>query len=147
MWMLVRDNAIPAELDGSRTLAACPDSDDRGEAWLWSVRRVPESDIGWRVQVDVDPSQVAVSHEIHDSGEPVELVRAPGEQLVVVALVGSHVVADPFGPWARRLLPGDVFVVEGEAQESLRVDPASGGSRVSVIHLTPVGDRPLRWVP
>ena len=58
MWMLVRDNAISVEPDGTRTLAACPDSDDRGESWVWSVRRVPEPDGRWRVRVDVDPEQV-----------------------------------------------------------------------------------------
>ena len=106
MWMLVRDNAIRAEPDGTRTLAACPDSDDRGEAWLWSVRRVPEPDGGWRVRVDVDPEQVQASQDVHADGHLVELVRAPGEQIVVVAVDGTHVVADRNGPWTRRLRPG-----------------------------------------
>jgi hypothetical protein len=147
MWMLVRDNAIHAEADGTRTLAACPDSDDRGEAWVWSVRRVPQPDGGWRVRVDVDPEQVQVVEDLHADGRLVELVRRPGEQIVVVAVDGTHVVADRNGPWTRRLRPGDVFVVEGEEQESLLVDPAPGPGRVSVVRLTPVGDRPLRWVP
>ena len=147
MWMLVRDNAIRPEVDGTRTLAACPDSDDRGEAWLWSVRRVPEPDGGWQVRVEVDPEQVRASQDVHADGQLVELVRQRGEQIVVVAVDGTHVVADRNGPWTRRLQPGDVFVVEGEEQESLLVDPAPGASRVSVVRLTPVGDGPLRWVP
>lgn len=146
--MLVRDNAIPAEADGTRTLAACPDSDDRGEAWVWSVRRVPDDrDGGWQVRVDVDPEQVTVSQDLHTDGHLVELARRPGEQIVVVAVDGTHVVADRNGPWTRRLRPGDVFVVEGEEQEALLVDPAPGLSRMAVVRLTPTGSQPLRWVP
>ena len=66
---------------------------------------------------------------------------------MVVAVQGTHVVADRNGPWRRRLHPGDVFVVEGEEQETLLVDPAPGTSRVSVVRLAPLGEQPLRWVP
>lgn len=157
MWMLVRANAAELDADGVGTLAACPDTGDRGEPWLWSVRRVladAAADAGapdavgarWRVVVDHDPDQVDVEVLSHRD-EVVELTRTSGEEVVVVPLAGEYLVAHATGPWRRWVAPGDVFVVEGEDTERLRLTPAPGGASVTVVRLRPTRERALRWVP
>jgi hypothetical protein len=144
--MLVRDGAIARQEGQSRqTLAACPDSPERGDEWRWSVTRVDEGD-GWSVHVDADDVHVAVDHTVLREPGELELVRRSGEELVVVARRGSHLVQDAAGPWRRWLHPGDVFVVEGEEPEHL-VLTASQRSEASVVRLTPRGAQALRWVP
>lgn len=157
MWMLVRGNAIEPDQDGSLTLAACPDSAERGDQWLWSVRQVParapasdESSDGpaqaWRLAVDHDPEHITTETTVHVD-EAVDLTRAPGEEMVVVPLTGQHLVTHATGPWKRWVAPGDVFIVEGEETEQLRLTPAPGGARVALIRLRPTSARALRWVP
>ena len=143
MWMLVRDNAVAVEADGSRTLAACPDSDDRGEQWRWSVRTTA----GREVLVDTDDRHVSAERNDYAGGVSADLRRAAGAQLVIAAVSGEALVTDLSGPWRRWLRQGDVFVVEGEESEQLRLTLTPGDSRATVVSLTPVGDRPLRWVP
>ncbi len=168
--MLVRGNAAIPGADGSTILAACPDSPERGDQWLWSVRRVPgiagdsEPDTGagsgsdtavdtgpgaadpWRVVVDHDRDHVTANLTVH-ADETVELTRRPGEELVVVPLTGEHLIAHASGPWRRSVAPGDVFVIEGEETESLRISPAPGGARVALVRLSPILTPVLRWVP
>ena len=159
MWMLVRGNAIEPDADGATTLAACPDSAERGDQWLWSVRRVRDDAAeqppggpsqqqqgAWRVAVDHDPEHISAQVTLYVD-ETVELTRLPGEELVVVPLAGEHLIALATGPWRRWVSPGDVFVVEGEETESLRVQPAPGGARVALVRLAPRTAPALRWVP
>jgi hypothetical protein len=51
------------------------------------------------------------------------------------------------GPWERWLKPGDVFIVEGEEEESLRLSLAAPPSKVSVVSMAPKRANALRWVP
>ena len=154
MWMLVRGNATSPDDDGATTLAACPDSAERGDQWQWSVRRVPdhtsdqtpEQADSWQVSVDHDPDHISAELTVHVD-ETVELTRRPGEELVVVPLSGEHLIAHATGPWRRWVSPGDVFVVEGEQTESLRLRPAPGGARVALVRLRPTTAPALRWVP
>jgi hypothetical protein len=176
MWMLVRANADASRVDeaaGVTTLAASPDTADRGDPWRWSVRLVRSADAaadatvaaapaaladgaerrllrgpdGVRLEVLTDPSHVVAAAHLHSGGEAVDLTRAAGSQLVVVPLEGEALVSDSTGPWRRWLSPGDVFVVEGEEHESLRLTPAPEPSHVAVLHLSPRGNDALRWVP
>ncbi len=89
---------------------------------------------------------VASAH-LHSGGKALDLSREAGSQLVVVPLAGETLVSDSTGPWHRWLFPGDVFVVEGEEHESLRLTPAPKPSHVAVLRLSPRGDDALRWVP
>lgn len=146
MWMVVRDNASPAEPDGSKVLAACPDTDDRGEAWRWSVRRVPGRD-AWSVEVDADPAHVRADRELHRLEDDLEVHRAAGEEIVVVPITGRQEVSATVGPWRRWLAPGDVFVLEGEQSETIRLRAALGAPEVAVVRLRPTSDRVMRWVP
>jgi len=171
MWMLVRADADASRLDeaaGVTTLAASPDTADRGDPWQWSVRLLPpdngspaprpavddgaerrilEGPEGVRLEVVTDPAHVAASAHLHSGGKAVDLVREAGSQLVVVPLEGEALISDSTGPWRRWLSPGDVFVVEGEERESLRLTPAPEPSHVAVLHLSPRGNDALRWVP
>jgi hypothetical protein len=125
-------------------LAACPDSEGRGDDWRWSVSRVGGEE--WRVHVDTDPDHVIAHHTVvREAGER-ELVREAGEELVVVAVKGQHLVQDANGPWHRWLEPGDVFVVEGEDTERLVLTGSDRGE-ACVVRLSPTGPEPLRWVP
>lgn len=154
MWMLVRGNATSPDADGAITLAACPDSGERGDRWLWSVRRVPDHSAGqtpdqadtWRVAVDHDPDHINAEVIVHVD-ETVELTRLPGEELVIVPLTGEHLIAHATGPWRRWVSPGDVFVVEGEQTESLRLRPSPGGASVALVRLSSTTAPTLRWVP
>lgn len=148
--MLVRGNAAVPDGDGTTTLAACPDSPERGDQWLWSVRRVPDTGADsappWRVVVDHDRQHIE-AHLTEHVDETIELTRQPGEELVVVPLTGEHLIAHATGPWERWVAPGDVFVVEGEETESLRLRPAPGGAKVALVRLRPTTAPALRWVP
>lgn len=149
MWMLVRDGAIKTESGQAwHTLAACPDSPERGDEWRWSVTRVAaEGDTdAWSVRVDADDEHVAVEHAVLREPGELELLRRSGEELVVVSRKGRHLIQDATGPWNRWLEPGDVFVVEGEEPEHL-VLTASDPSEASVVRLSPRGATALRWVP
>lgn len=158
MWMLVRGNATSPDADGATTLAACPDSPERGDPWRWSVRRIrvhgsahapgptPQAADQWRVAVDHDPDHIQAELTMH-VGEALELTRLPGEELVVVPLRGQHLIAHATGPWRRWVSPGDVFVVEGEQTEELLLRPAPGGARVALVRLSPTTAPALRWVP
>lgn len=146
MWMLVRDGAITREeSQAAHTLAACPDSAERGDEWRWSVSRVDDGG-DWTVRVDADDQHVTVDHTVLRAPGEWELLRRSGEEIVVVARKGRHLVQDSTGPWRRWLDPGDVFVVEGEAPEHL-VLTASEASEASVVRLSSRDAQALRWVP
>lgn len=147
MWMLVRANAISRESDGSRRLAACPDSDDRGEAWRWTVTSEEEPPGARQIGVATDDRYVRGSQTDYADGISADIERRPGCQLVITATAGEVLVADLSGPWRRWLREGDVFVVEGEEHERLRLTLTPGESRATVVELSPVGELPLRWVP
>jgi hypothetical protein len=147
--MLVRDGAIvhdPGQAD--QVVAACPDSPERGDEWRWTVSRIRVDDPGrtWRVSVDVDEDTVGAQHVVVDQPGEQTLRRSSGEEIVVVAEHGRHLIQDATGPWLRYLDTGDVFIVEGEDAEHL-VLTAGADSRASVVRLTPKGGQPLRWVP
>ncbi len=147
MWMLVRKNAISSDGDGTRLLAASPDSADRGDAWRWSVRSVLDPGGQRRITVEADEHAVRSSSTDHSDGESLDLERRPGDQIVLTLTQGEALIADRHGPWRRWLSAGDVFVVEGEEQESLRLTLTPGHGEARVIRLEPIGDVPLRWVP
>lgn len=149
MWMLVRAGAhgrAPAHAE--QVLAACPDSPERGDEWRWTVSKVPSDAPGrsWSVRVAVDSGSVEAEHIVVERPGEQRLARRSGEEIVVVAEDGRHLIQDATGPWLRYLEVGDVFVVEGEDPEHL-VLTAGADSRASVVRLTPKGDQPLRWVP
>lgn len=146
MWMLVREGAITHQAGQTHTLAACPDSPERGDEWRWSVSRVEGGGEDWSVQVEADEEHVVVDHLVLREPGELELARRSGEELVVVSVTGRHLIQDAAGPWRRWLEPGDVFVVEGEEPEHL-VLTASDPSKASVVRLTPRGRQALRWVP
>jgi hypothetical protein len=147
MWMLVRDDVGLHSDAAPRTLAACPDSDDRGDPWRWSVRLVPRGAGCWAVEVEADHDHVTVRQDTHHDGAVVDVSRRAGEEIVVVPVSGQCLVADAQGPWRRWLSPGDVFVGEGEQDELLRLTLAPGRSGATVVRLTPMTAQPLRWVP
>lgn len=147
MWMLIRENAIPTDEDGTRLLAASPDTADRGDVWRWSVRSVPDAAGERHVSLDADERTVIASATTHREGESLDLERRPGTQIVLTLTEGQALIADRNGPWRRWLNAGDVFVVEGEEQESLRFTLTPGQGVAKVIRLEPTGDTPLRWVP
>jgi hypothetical protein len=147
VWLLVRDNAMTPAADGSVTLAACPDTADRGEDWRWRVwRGPPAAGSGGEVFVETDPDSVRATTSFVDAG-PVTVSRRAGEEVVVVPLVGHHLVADSAGPWQRWLHPGDAFVLEGEESETVNLSSAPGPARVAIVRLNTLNDAPLRWVP
>ena len=140
MWMLVRAGAE----DCPRTLAACPDTPDRGEPWRWTVRLEADGGGGLRVGVEVDTDHVLARQETHH--DRTDLHRSPGEILVVVPLQGACGVAVVDGPWRRDLDAGDVLVAEGEDAEVLRLVPGDG-ARTDVVRVTSTTSTSLRWVP
>lgn len=149
MWMLVRANALGAEYPagtGSRTLAACPDSPDRGDPWRWTIS---EKDSAGRSGLDIstEPDHIRVQTSQYTDGYTGALHRVAGTQLVIVALRGEALVAAASGPWERWLRPGDVFVVEGEEEENLRLSLPEGDACVEVVSLAPRLAHALRWVP
>ncbi|HET8594341.1 MAG TPA: hypothetical protein VFM07_03770 [Intrasporangium sp.] len=145
----MRDGAIAHDPDrADQVVAACPDSPERGDEWRWTVSRTRVDHPGrtWQVSVTVDEDFVGAEHLVVDEPGERPLTRGSGEEIVVVAEHGRHLVQDASGPWLRYLDTGDVFVVEGEDPEHL-VLTAGADSRASVVRLTPKGSQPLRWVP
>lgn len=147
MWMLIRANALGGDRQpdrNTRTLAACPDTAERGDPWRWTVS-LDETQAGVCVAVDHDFIHHEVSH--FSDGYTGLLHRPAGHQLIVAGLAGEALVAAENGPWERWLKPGDVFVVEGEEDETLRLSLAAPPSKVSVVSMAPKRARALRWVP
>ncbi|MBO1268238.1 hypothetical protein [Arthrobacter cavernae] len=148
MWMLIRANALGAEVHpelGTRTLAACPDSAERGDPWRWTVS-VNDADAE-RVVVETDGDHIRQDSRQYTDGYVGELFRRSGEQLVVAPLRGEARVAAVDGPWERWLRPGDVFILEGEDDEAVRLSVTPGDAVVDVVRLAPTTGRALRWVP
>ncbi len=149
MWMLVRANALGIETQperGTRTLAASPDTAERGDPWRWTIS-LPETGARPGVEVSADPDHIRVETQQYSNGYTGLLHRPAGTQLVVAALAGEALVASAEGPWERWLRPGDVFVVEGEDDETLRLSLPAGEACVDVVSLAPVRAHALRWVP
>ncbi|WP_427006191.1 hypothetical protein [Pseudarthrobacter sp. H2] len=149
MWMLVRANALGSESpdgSGSRTLAACPDSPERGDPWRWTISR---NDSTGQLGLDIssEPDHIWVQTRQYADGYTGPLHRAAGTQLVIASLRGEALVAAASGPWERWLRPGDIFVVEGEEDEDLRLSLPEGDSCVEVVSLAPRLTHALRWVP
>ncbi|MCW2134110.1 hypothetical protein [Arthrobacter sp. VKM Ac-2550] len=149
MWMLIRANALGGEAaaeSGARILAACPDSAERGDPWRWTVE-LDESGPEPAVVLDADASYISSENHRYTGGYTGVLQRGAGEQLVVTGLAGEALVAAEDGPWERWLRAGDVFIVEGEEAETLRLSLAAGNAAVQVITLAPRQAKVLRWVP
>ena len=149
MWMLIRANALGGEIaagSGARILAACPDSAERGDPWRWTVE-LDESGTEPTVALEADASYISSESRRFADGYTGTLQRGAGEQLVVTGLAGEALVAAEDGPWERWLRPGDVFIVEGEDPEDIRLSLAAGDSAVQVIALAPKKAKVLRWVP
>jgi len=149
MWMLVRSNALGRdELHGQqRVLAACPDTGERGDPWRWTVavRHEPQGRVA---TVETDGDFLASSELILNGGESCSLTRASGEVLVATVLAGQARIASVTGPWERWIRPDDVFVLEGEDDEDIRISLDGAQARASVFRLTPNNAaRALRWVP
>ncbi len=149
MWLLVRKDSLDDYWDaeaGQRTLAACPDTDERGDPWRWTARLIQEQ-AGPEVHVEADPDYIGVQTRVYADGYTGIVERAAGHQMVVTSLHGQVLIAAVDGPWERWLNPGDVFIVEGEDDESLRISLTAPGARVSVTMLAPRRAPALRWVP
>lgn len=149
MWLLVRKDSLDDYWDagtGQRILAACPDTDERGDPWRWTARLTGHAS-GPEVHIEADPSYIGVRTSVHDEGYTGVVERAAGHQMVVTSLHGQVLVSAVDGPWERWLNPGDVFIVEGEDAESLRLSLTHPGARVSVTTLAPRRAAALRWVP
>lgn len=149
MWMLIRANALGGETvaeSGAKILAACPDSAERGDPWRWTVE-LDESGPEPAVVLDADASYISAESRRFIGGYTGVLQRGAGEQLVVTGLAGEALVAAEYGPWERWLRAGDVFIVEGEDAETLRLSLAEGDAAVQVITLAPKQANVLRWVP
>lgn len=147
MWMLIRANPLGAETaaeTGARILAACPDSAERGDPWRWTVQ-LDETGPEPRVALEADASYIASASQRYTGSYTGTLQRGPGEQLIVTGLGGEALVAAEDGPWERWLRAGDVFIVEGEDAETIRLSLAEGS--VQVITLAPRKAKVLRWVP
>ena len=149
MWLLVRAGSLDDYWDsgeGHRTLAACPDTDERGDPWRWTAR-LAELEAGSEVLVDADPDFIEVNTTVYTAGYTGIIDRAAGHQTVIASLSGQMLIAAVDGPWESWLNPGDVFIVEGEEDESLRISLTAPDARVSVTMLAPRRAAALRWVP
>lgn len=149
MWMLVRSSALGRdELRGQqRVLAACPDTGERGDPWRWTVA-VRYEPHGPMATVETDGDFLASSELVLNGGESRSLTRASGEVLVATVLAGQARIASVTGPWERWIQPDDVFVLEGEEDEDIRISLDGAGARASVFRLSPNNAaRALRWVP
>lgn len=147
--MLVRSSALGRHEvtgAGNRVLAACPDTDERGDPWRWTVSLVQGPD-GPEAAVVTDDSFLAASERRYSGGESRTILRPAGQVLVVTVLRGQALVAAANGPWERWIRPEDVFVLEGEDDEELRISLDGDDSLATAFHLLPTGDRALRWVP
>ncbi|MFD1211946.1 hypothetical protein ACFQ36_07825 [Arthrobacter sp. GCM10027362] len=149
MWMLIRANALGGEVSaesGAKILAACPDSADRGDPWRWTVE-LDESADEPAVSLDADADYIASQSRRYEGSYTGVLQRGAGEQLIIAGLAGEALVAAETGPWERWLRPGDVFLVEGEDPETLRLSLAGRDAGGESILLTPRKATALRWVP
>ncbi|MGB9032953.1 MAG: hypothetical protein WCC45_00330 [Paeniglutamicibacter sp.] len=149
MWMLVRADSQDDYWEagqGQRTLAACPDTDERGDPWRWTARLAQDAS-GPEVLIEADPDYIGVQTSVYADGHSGVVERPAGHQMVVTSLHGQVLVAAVDGPWERWLNPGDVFIVEGEDDESLRISLTVPEARVSVTMLAPRRAAALRWVP
>ena len=149
MWMLIRANPLGGETaaeTGAKILAACPDSAERGDPWRWTVQ-LDETGPEPTVELEADASYIASESHRYTGSYTGTLQRGPGEQLIVTGLGGEALVAAVDGPWERWLRTGDVFIVEGEDAETIRLSLAAGESAVQVITLAPRKAKVLRWVP
>lgn len=161
MWMLIRANALGGEAQpdqGTRTLAANPDTGERGDPWRWTVL-LDESGSTPDVRADVDTDYIELERRQYRDGQTAVLDREKGRQMVIAVLRGEALVAAETGPWERWLWPGDVFVIEGEDPEMVRLSltpgealgsadsPGAGEAWVEVISLAPKKAHALRWVP
>jgi hypothetical protein len=149
MWMLVRANALGTESDtgsGTRTLAACPDSPERGDPWRWTIAENSSAGVPG-LEVSAEPDHIGIETRQYTGGHTGALHRAAGTQLVIAGLRGEALVAAATGPWERWLRPGDVFIVEGEEDEELRLSLPEGDACVEVVSLAPRLAHALRWVP
>ncbi|MFJ6417996.1 hypothetical protein [Paeniglutamicibacter sp. NPDC091659] len=149
MWLLVRADSLDDYWDvddGRRTLAACPDTDERGDPWRWTAR-LAEHSAGPQVHIEADPEYIGVQTTVFADGHTGVVQRAAGQQMLLTSLHGQVLVAAVDGPWERWLNPGDVFIVEGEEDESLRISLTAPEARVSVTTLAPRRAPALRWVP
>lgn len=148
MWMLVRADALGnKEQDGGvKTLAACPDSADRGDPWRWTVSLKDDAGVS-ALETEYDMDYIAMNRHEFTEGATATLAREEGTQLVIVALDGEALVAATDGPWERWLRRGDVFIVEGEDRETVRLSLSGGKARVEVVSVAPKRAHALRWVP
>lgn len=149
MWMLVRADSLDDYWkagQGQRTLAANPDTDERGDPWRWTAR-LAEHESGSEVLIDADPDYIGVQTSVYADGHTGVVERPSGHQMVVTSLNGQVLISAVDGPWERWLNPGDVFIVEGEEDELLRVSLTAPDARVSVTLLAPRRGAALRWVP
>lgn len=149
MWLLVRADSLDDYWGadaGTRTLAACPDTGERGDPWRWTAR-LAEHATGSEVLIDADPDYIGVQTSVFADGYTGVVERPSGHQMVVTSLHGQVLISAVDGPWERWLNPGDVFIVEGEEHESLRLSLTNPDARVSVTMLAPRRAAALRWVP
>lgn len=102
---------------------------------------------GSRVQFDVNPDYINVQTDEYTDGYSGEITRPAGHQLLITSLVGEVLVSAVDGPWKRWLSPGDVFIIEGEEEEKLRISLTAPDAKVSVTVLQPLKAPVLRWVP
>lgn len=149
MWLLVRSDTQDDYWDAGndeRTLAACPDTDERGDPWRWTAR-LKENGSGPRVHIEADPAYIGVQTKEFTDGHTGEIERLAGHQMIITSLKGQVLVSAVHGPWKRWLSPGDVFIVEGEDPETLRISLTAPDAKVSVTTLAPRQADVLRWVP
>ena len=166
MWMLERAHQL--SLDGSpQQLAACPDTHGRGDKWKWAVNvvrsdahefipvgapqdcvnQIIEVDGHYQLVVSHDPVLISTLVEVNEQNSNLQIERKSGTEVLVIPLFGEALVAAPNGVWKRLLKPGDVFVMEGEEDETLLLSPSPDLTRVVVIHLESTAAQALRWVP
>ncbi|GAA1354577.1 hypothetical protein GCM10009596_00330 [Arthrobacter rhombi] len=148
MWMLVRANALGKDDSAGdrRVLAACPDTGERGDPWRWTVG-LRDEETGPVAVVETDEAFLGAENTQLSGDESRTVHRSSGQVVVVTVLDGQALVASVGGPWERWIRPGDVFVLEGEDDEEVRISLDGGDSEATVFQLTPTGPRALRWVP
>jgi hypothetical protein len=167
MWMLERASESTLDAQDFHQLAACPDTHGRGDKWRWAVNFVrqnadefmpigaPDNRINCVIEVDGhdalvishDPALISTLVEVNEQNSNLQIERKSGTQVLVVPLFGEALVAAPNGVWKRLLHPGDVFVIEGEEEETLFLTPSPDLTRIVVIHLESNTAQALRWVP
>lgn len=167
MWMLERASESTMDALDFHQLAACPDTHGRGDKWRWAVNFVrndagsfvpigaPHDRINFVIEVDGhdalvvshDPALISTLVEVNEQNSNLQIERRSGTEVLIVPLFGEALIAAPNGVWKRLLQPGDVFVIEGEEDETLLLTPSPDLTRVVVVHLESNADQALRWVP